>query len=274
VLQIFSMITRNKLTCCKTTLKLAFSIFIIILAIPFAYAQSIPITISGSMEDVILDGAWTFTKEWKESSVNQINTESGNIYLRTAHQGNFIYILIDVVPDNTIDNNEDWAVVCFDTKNEKNSKPDENDYCFMIKLSSDKVVTLQGKQSKGLVVVKNHADLIGIGGTSSEYDRYSKTPHAAYEFKIPIVLLERTDQYGFYVAVFDFTKSLTYTWPSEIDLESNSDIPSPVKWGIIYSPDKSLPEYDVPMLVLVIGIFSIILLSIKSRGSKLLKIPR
>ncbi len=237
----------------KTALKLVFCIFLIFQAIPFAYAQSIPITISETMKQVIFDGEWSFTKEWKQSSLDEIPTESGIIYLRSAHQGDFVYILIDVVPDKTIDNNQDWAVVCFDTKSDKNAKPDENDYCFMIKLGSDKVITLQGNESEGLEVVKNHVDLIGVGGVSS--DRYSQEPHAAYEFKIPIELLERTDHYGFYVGVFDFTKSATYTWPPEIDLE-NSDIPSPDKWGVIYSPDKSLPEYDVPMLVLVIGIFS------------------
>jgi len=249
---------------------LVFCIFFIILVMPIANAQSIPITISSSMGEVIFDGEWTFKAEWKKSSLEQIQTESGTIYLRTAHQDDFIYILIDVVPDKTIDNNEDWAVVCFDSKNDKNTKPDENDYCFMIKLGSKKVVTLQGSESEALEVVKNHVDLIGVGGISS--DRYSTKPHAAYEFKIPIELLERTDQYGFYLQVFDFTKSATYTWPPEIDLE-NSDIPSPDKWGLIYSPDKSLPEYDVPMLVLVLGIFSIILLSIKSRRYNLLKIP-
>jgi len=70
--------------------------------------------------------------------------------------------------------------------------------------------------------------------------------------------------YGFYVGVFDHSKSQTFTFPSEIDFE-NSDIPSPAKWGIIYSPDKSLPEYDLPILVLLLGTFSIILFSWKNK---------
>ena len=178
---------------------MVFCIFTLIFGMPFAYAQSIPITISGSMDKVIFDGQWTFTTEWKQSSLDEITTDSGIIYLRSAHQDNFIYILLDVVPDNTIDTNEDEAVVCFDTKNDKNIKPDENDFCFMIKLGSNKAVTLQGNDSGELVVVKNHADLIGIGDISSVNDRYSKEPHPAYEFRIPIELLERIDQYGFYV---------------------------------------------------------------------------
>ncbi len=249
----------------KTILKLFTFFLIIILPMPSVSAQSIPITQSSSMDKVIFDGKWTFPQEWKQSSYDEIQTESEIIPLRTAHQGNFIYILIDVVTDNTIDNNEDSTLVCFDAKNEKNTIPDENDFCFMIKLDSDKVVTFQGKQSEGFQIVQNHDSLIGIGGISDENDRYSKLPHGVYEFRIPIELLERSEQYGFYAHVFDFTESATYTWPSEIDMESSSDIPSPDSWGIIYSPDKSLPEYDLPILILIIGTFSMILLTSKSK---------
>ena len=258
----------------KTILKSFIFILIIILPIPSVFAQSIPITQSSSMDKVIFDGKWTFLEEWKHSSYDEIRTESEIIPLRTAHQGNFIYILIDVVPDTTIDNNEDSTLVCFDAKNEKNTIPDENDFCFMIKLGSDKVVTFQGKQSEGFQVVQNHDSLIGIGGISDENDRYSKLPHGVYEFRIPIELLERSDQYGFYAQVFDFTESATYTWPSEIDLESYSEIPSPETWGIIYSPDKSLPEYDLPILILIIGTFSMILLTSKSKRLNLFSIQR
>ena len=68
---------------------MVFCIFILILFMPFAHAQSIPITVSGAMNNVIFDGQWTFTEEWKQSSVDEIITESGKIYLRSAHQGAF-----------------------------------------------------------------------------------------------------------------------------------------------------------------------------------------
>ena len=258
----------------KTILKSFIFILIIILPMTPIYAQSIPITQSSTMDKIIFDGKWTFPQEWKQSSYDEIQTGSEIIPLRTAHQDNFIYILIDVVTDNTIDNNEDSTLVCFDAKNEKNTIPDENDFCFMIKLGSDKVVTFQGKQSEGFQVVQNHDSLIGIGGISDENDRYSNQPHGVYEFRIPIELLERTNQYGFYAHVFDFTESATYTWPSEIDLESSSDIPSPDSWGLIYSPDKSLPEYELPILILILGIFSMILLTSKSKSLNLFSIYR
>ncbi len=107
----------NKEIICNTISKLSILVFILILPMQFAFAQSIPITQSGSMENVIFDGKWTFPQEWKQSSYDEIQTGSEIIPLRTAHQGDFIYILIDVVPDITIDNNEDSTLVCFDAKN-------------------------------------------------------------------------------------------------------------------------------------------------------------
>jgi predicted secreted protein with PEFG-CTERM motif len=226
---------------------------------PFAYAQSIAIQKSPNMANVRFDGQWSFAKEWKESSSDGIITEiagtEGIIPIRTAHDGNFIYILLDVVPDKNFDNNQDWAQVCFDTKSDKSAKPDKNDYCFMIKLGSD-IVTMQGNDSDELVVLKNHADLIGIGGLSA--DRYSQKPHLNYEFRIPLEFLERTNEYGFYVAIFNFANSETYTFPPEIDLE-NSEIPSPNKWGIIYSPDKTIPEFQEIALMVLGGSIALVI---------------
>jgi len=250
------------ITCC---------FFVSVFALPLAQAQSIPITKSEPMNDVIFDGKWTFFSEWKPTSLDNMG-DFNRIFIRTAHLDDFIYIMLDAVEDSTIDKNKDYAMVCFDSKNEQSVKPDSNDYCFKVQLGSDKALTYQGSDESGeLKIIKNHANLIAIGQSSDEHDRYSKAPHASYEFRIPIELLERTDSYGFFIEVYDNSKTKTYTWPTEIESE-NSDTPSPAKWGLIYSPDKSLPEYDVPMLVLVIGIFSIILLSIKSRGYNLLKI--
>ena len=223
------------------------------------------------MDEVIFDGKWTFTKEWKPTSEDG----TGGAFLRSAHQDNFIYLLLDVYQDNTIDTNKDHAIVCFDTKNDQNAKPDDNDYCFMAKLGEDKAVTLQGSQVSGeFKVIENHVDLIAVGTTSDENDKYSKVPHVSYEFRIPIELLGRTDVYGFYVGVFDFTKSQTQPWPGEIVLESSSEIPSPAKWGIIYSPDKSLPEYDLPIVVLILGSISAIILSSKNKKLNLFYLNR
>jgi len=229
--------------------------FVALLAAPLAYAEStIPITRSTAMDKVVFDGKWTSQQEWKKSSLNDIYEHGGRIVIRTAHQDNYIYVMLDALADTTIDNTKDYGMVCFDAKSDQSLKPDSNDYCFKIQMGSKKAFTLQGSESGQFKPVGNHEDLIAVGGVSDENDRYTRIPHTVYEFRIPIELLERTDSYGIYFQVFDNSNATTYRWPSEID--SNDYIPSPAKWGIIYSPDKSLPEYDVPILVLVIGILS------------------
>jgi len=247
--------------------------FVALFAAPLASAESIiGITRSTDMDKVVFDGKWTSQLEWKKSSLNDIYEHGGRIVIRTAHQDNYIYVMLDALADTTIDNTKDYGMVCFDAKSDQSLKPDSNDYCFKIRLGSDKAFTLRGSDSGEFKSAGNHKDLIAVGGVSDENDRYTRIPHTVYEFRIPIELLERTDTYGIYLQVFDHSNATTYSWPSEIIIE-NSEIPSPAKWGIIYSPDKSIPEYDLPILVLVIGIFLIILLSIKSRRYNLLKIP-
>jgi len=114
-----------------------FTLFFILLwsLIPFSYAQTIPITISGAMDKVIFDGRWTFTKEWKASSFDGTRAaDLQPIYIRTAHQDNFIYILIDAEADTTINKNKDSAMVCFDSENNQSPSPDDDDYCFFCKI--------------------------------------------------------------------------------------------------------------------------------------------
>jgi len=163
------------------------------------------------MDKVLFDGKWTFSKEWKSSSHNSI-VEPGNIVIRTAHQDNYIYVMLDALADTTIDNTKDYALVCFDTKSDQSLKPDSNDYCFQIQLGSNKAFTLQGSDSGEFKSVGNHKDLIAVGGTSDENDRYTPVPHPTYEFRIPIELLERTNTYGIYIQVFDRGFDSSRTW--------------------------------------------------------------
>ncbi|MFB5638532.1 MAG: hypothetical protein ACE5RF_09010, partial [Nitrosarchaeum sp.] len=124
-----------------------FSIFSIILLSNFAFAETDPILISKSvgMNDVIFDGKWTFTTEWKPSSWNQLNYDNEKtIHLRTAHQDEFLYVFVDFVSDITLDKNSDNAIICFDTKNDKTEIADSNDYCFSVSLDSKSSFTYQG----------------------------------------------------------------------------------------------------------------------------------
>lgn len=218
--------------------------------------KNILITKSNSMKEINFDGKWTFRDEWKQTSWNPITSGENIVFhLRTAHQENFIYILIDVISDTNADIGSDKATVCIDSKNNKSEFFDN--YCFIVQLEERNFIdTLLNKQNSFVIQGDTQSkkieelekikvkDFVGIGTMSDKEDKYSGISHASYEFKIPIELIGRSDIYGFYVNVFDANSNVVYSWPEDIKLE-NFDIPSSSLWGNLISPDKSLLENSV-----------------------------
>ena len=76
----------------------------------------IKITISDTLDDVIFDGAWSFGHEWKASTLDEFRFNDDDLVLRTAHQDDYMYVLIDVLGDMTNDHMADRAIVCLDGK--------------------------------------------------------------------------------------------------------------------------------------------------------------
>ncbi len=249
--------------------------------------KNILITKSSSMKEVKFDGKWTFFTEWKQTSWNPIKSNENTVFhLRTAHQGNFIYVLIDVVSDTTANIGSDKATVCIDSKNNKSELFDNDDYCFVVELEErnfidvlfnkqDSLVIQGDSQSKSFDELEKikAKEFVGIGTMSDKEDKYSTIPHASYEFKIPIDLIGRSDSYGFYVNVFDADSNVVYSWPEDIKLES-FDIPNSLLWGNLISPDKSLLDNSdnesldfVILLVIVLVISAVILFVILKKRS-------
>ena len=255
--------------------------------------KNILITKSNSMKEINFDGKWTFYTEWKQTSWNPVKSNENTVFhLRTAHQENFIYVLIDVISDTNATIGSDKATICIDSKNNKNEFLDNDDYCFVVQLEERNFIdvlfnkqynfVIQGDsqtrsfEELGKIKVK---EFVGIGTMSDKEDKYSTIPHASYEFKIPIELVGRSDNYGFYVNVFDADSNVVYSWPEDIKLES-FDIPSFVLWGNLISPDKSLLENSegesgnfVILLVIVLVISAVIFFIIfkKKSSSKAIK---
>lgn len=240
----------------------------------FDNENMIIITESEDIDQVVFDGKWTFDIEWKKSSWTKVEFDDKNIYhLRTAHDRNFIYIMFNVVDDKTSNVGKDKATVCIDSKNNKNKFLDEDDFCFIVKLQGDNFFSMFFDEKNNLILQGDKFemeqkdlneisvnDFIGIGVMSDKEDRYSKTPHTTYEFKIPTELVGRSDNYGFYVSVYDSDSGHIYSWPESIKLDSYK-IPSPALWGDLVSPDKSLPEFEFPLLVILSALVAIILIS-------------
>ena len=229
-------------------------------------ASSIFITQSDEMHNVIFDGKWSHTTEWKQSSWDVIFGNSNNgINLRSAHQDNFIYILLDVTVDQTIDHVLDRALVCFDANNDKSTVPNDDDYCFMSALYGKQAFAYQGGSplafKNNFKQISNPEGFIGIASASDMNDRYSKIPHASYEFRIPTDLIGRSNNYGFYVYVFDASEKAFFSWPSNAVPSTPLDIPNPSTWGDLVSPDNSIPEFEWPILTLIPALGLIIYLT-------------
>jgi len=251
--------------------------FMLLLAISPAFAQEDydmnKITKSVEMENVIFDGKWTFDTEWKISSSESIKYEDGKqIFLRTAHYEDYIYIMLNFVNDHSLDINSDKATICFDPDNKRELKPTENDFCFSVTLGKSTGQTFSGESdliNKGFLKRMDNFDgFIAIASPSDENDRYNKDPHSTYEFRIPIDEIGRTDNYGFFFSVFDANSNKFYTWPKDLR-ENVFDIPSPQEWGIIVSPDKSLPELPWNTVIFASFLILIISLPITARFLKL-----
>lgn len=216
------------------------------------------------MDKIIFDGKWTFPIEWKDSSLNEFSNDGKKIFLRSAHQDNFIYFYVDVLSDQTFDKGSDKATICIDGQNNKNIILDDNDFCFSSTLGNKQGVVFQGDLITGnFQNILNPENFIAIGNISDENNRYSKVPHVSHEFKIPIDLIQRSDNYGFYLSVYDSDSDDYFTWPYESQREIYN-IPSSDNWGDLISPDKSLPELNLPLVGLLISISTIIVIQLKS----------
>ncbi len=228
-----------------------FLIFFFSIFFDFVYAvEPILISISSNLDQVVFDGKWTNPYEWKKSSYNKLEfDDDARIHLRTAHQGNFIYIQIDFESDQNIDKGYDSAIVCFDTENDKTIFPQTDDYCFSTTIDVKKPFTYQGNNTEinnSFSEIPNNNNFLAVGAASDKNDRYSKIPHTSYEFRIPLEILGRSNNYGFYISVFDANSKNYYSWP--YDIQNQSSISSPSQWGDLISPDNSLPEFDFSFL--------------------------
>jgi len=226
-----------------------------------AYEQ-IPITLSSTIDKVQLDGKWSFETEWKQTSLNNYYFDNGNtlIILRSAHHGDYVYVLIDAINDEIINKGEDQATICFDTHNDKTQTPNNDDYCFDAILGMGMGNTYRGNYADlngGFIEIPNHLEFVGLSTDSDKNDRYSGVQHPAYEFRIPTDVIGRNSVYGFYFEVYDGDTKKLYTYPEN----QTSMMKSPVSWGEIYSPDKSLPEFYLPFLVTISSFTFIIIVS-------------
>ena len=249
----------------KNYYELMFSLKILIVVLSISFlsvdaerANEIWISISEGMEDVIFDGKWTNYLEWKRSSLDSIQDEKTTLYIRSAHQGNFIYFLLDFVSDTHLDTGEDKAMICLNPQEEPIS---DEQFCFFSTLGTDNSKILKKTINSENFVEINYENFVGISNVSDENDRYSPTPHSTYEFKIPTDLVERNSEYGLYIAVYEANADRIVTFPTNLNPKNFDDIPEVTKWGKLVSPDKSLPEFHWFAIITITSISLVIILT-------------
>jgi len=237
-------------------LKSIFVLVFILIGVNYAYADQIFTTLRSDANNTIFDGKWTFLQEWKSTSEDKITfDDSTEMVIKTGHDYENLYVLIDFIGDTSVGKFADNGIVCIDSKIDQSKIPDKNDFCFVAIMGSSRSKTLQGgdmlAQTGHWQRIENHPKLITVGGISDKNDRYSHIPHATYEFKIPLEIVGKSDMYGFYVGAFDAKSGKEYSWPPNIAKDTYPFVPAPEKWGQIISPDKSIPEFNFPILILL-----------------------
>jgi len=239
---------------------------LIIICPPLAFCQpQIFTTLRGGVDSIVWNGKWTL-QEWEPTSEDILQFNDGNeLSVRTGHDRENLYVFLDFITENKFTKFSDYGLVCIVANKTMESIPQKDDYCFLVTLGSHNPLTFQGggflALTNDFMKIENDPDLIAVGGVSDGNDRYSPTPHTSYEFKIPIKIVGRSDIYGFYVATYDAKTGKVYSWPQDVASDRFPEIPSPSKWGELISPDKSLPEFPIPLIVMSLSIILVIFIS-------------
>lgn len=224
-------------------------------------------TVRAGSDNIVWDGKWTFLQEWKTTSLNQYD----DLIVRTGHDYNNLYVLLDYNSPTKLTKNSDSGIICINANITGEQNLNENDQCFIITLGSNHPITLKGGSELAsndyLEKVPSDPDLIAVGGISDFNDRYSNIPHMSYEFKIPIKVIGKTDSYRFFAGVYDSADNKFYSWPNNHAANIWPYVPASENWGELVSPDKSLPEFPIPVIGMIISFSILIYLTRKNFSS-------
>ena len=194
--------------------------------------------LSDTMPYVNFDGEWSFGQEWKQSTLNQFGNDDFPMILRIGHFDDFLYVHVNNLFDLTNNKSADRTTVCLSPIQ---SNPENDYWCFVASRGINSGHTLEGNAQSyfdgNLKLISNPPDFIGVGGTSSVGDRYMITPHAAYEFKIPLDYVGKSYDYRILVKTVDGDN--VYTFPENL-MNSPNGLPSMDYWGILSSKDKTM----------------------------------
>jgi hypothetical protein len=255
----------RKIFCLLSTLFLIFSF----ISITECDSNNFSINVPYSANFPIIDGQWTTTNEWSDTSENILINENGcTAYFRTKHNSTDLFILIDYISDETGSGTDsiatyDYCGFFFDSANDKGNYPKSDDYLFSHYYSSN--YSLSGlrvyvSQGNGLNTKGNNWTEISLPqgfvlerGFSSINDPYeSNRNHRIYEASFPQSFLGGNKTVGFYMFVRDANSGSVLigsllNFPVDAgyistrsDAKADFIAPSPKNWGNITFLDYPL----------------------------------
>ena len=191
---------KNKIKICKhfTTI---FVIMIPMLVLFVSCVNAIEkIDCFKSTSSIVIDGKWTTSIEWSNSSEESFifGKGSGTAYLRLLNDDDYLYALVDFVTYNDTKTGDSCMVV-FDTKNDGGTTFKSDDLAILIRWNTPNEI-YPAIQWGGWVGTWQAlpANFVVESSKDIEYNPYSTDPHLIFEFKILRKYLETSiDNMGF-----------------------------------------------------------------------------
>ena len=222
----------------------------VLLLIPLTLGNSFGVSnemleVPKSVNPVEINGNWSTKTEWTDASEIKVQNEELTAYIRAKHDGTYVYLLVDFLSDHGLDVSGDFAIICFDTNNDRGNTPQSDDYCFYR-------VTRTGDATDGILqgngigwTVLQEADTwdpydekfdaaVSYSHLNDPYD--SLNNHVIYEFRIPIDFYSLKETMSFYVYTNDAYTAKFFEWPTDAGgkqykLIVKDVLPSPDKWA-------------------------------------------
>jgi len=206
-------------------------------------------------DPVDVDGKWTNPQEWSDASESLMVAQLGNgtAYVRTKHDADYLYVLVDYVSD-TVLGAGDYCTIRFDAKGDGGNAPREDDYSFVLEWLTAASSSFWMRQGTGV----SWGGLTGpVGGATVKSDckpsadPYFAAAHMVYEFKIPLAIFASSMNSAICVDVQDrYPSGITMLWPTTYNTER------PSTWGKLTISAVPIPEFNSVGIVAGIGIMS------------------
>jgi hypothetical protein len=236
---------------CDIPLKLTVLLsFAVLLLIPLKAGVSFGINdemlvVPKSEKPAEINGNWSTKTEWTDASEIKVQNEELTAYIRAKHDGVFVYLLVDFLSDYGLDVSGDFAIICFDTNNNRGNVPQSDDYCFYrITRTGDATDGILQGNGSGWTVLQE-SDIwdpydekfdaaVSYSHLNDPYDSINN--HVIYEFRIPIDLYSLNETMSFYVYTNDAYTGKFFEWPTnaggkQYRLVVKDVLPAPDKWA-------------------------------------------